>query len=55
MTKDTHTKARSNFSVDKKIDKEFNALTEKLAINKSALIEKYMVRWIADNRDKTLK
>lgn len=55
MNKDTHTKARSNFSVDKKVDKDFNALTEKLAINKSALIEKYMLRWIVENKDRELK
>lgn len=52
MTKDTHTKARADFSVDKDVEREFTLLAKKLAYNKSALIEKYMRQWIEKNKDR---
>jgi len=53
--KNTDTKMRASFSVDKKVEKQFTKLTADLAINKSSLIEKYMLRWISENKDRTLK
>ena len=53
--KDTYAKMKASYSIDKKIEKEFTALAQKLAINKSGLIEKYIERWISENKNKTLK
>jgi hypothetical protein len=50
--KTTHTKTKVNYSVDKDTESKFSKLADRLAINKSALIEKFMAKWTADNKDR---
>jgi len=50
--KTTHTKTKVNYSVDKDTESKFSELADRLAINKSALIEKFMAKWTADNKDR---
>lgn len=45
-----HTKTKVNYSVDKDTENQFSKLADKLAINKSALIEKFMAKWIEENK-----
>lgn len=44
------TKTKVNYSVDKYTENKFSQLADKLAINKSALIEKFMAKWTEDNK-----
>lgn len=53
--KDTYAKMKASYSIDKEVEKEFSRIASELAVNKSALIEKYMQRWIAENKDRKLK
>ena len=54
MTKDTQgfTKKRANFSIDKKLEDEFTEVAFRLAVNKSALVERYIRQWVEKNRDR---
>lgn len=44
------TKTKVNYSVDKDTEVQFSKLADKLAINKSALIEKFMSKWTEENK-----
>lgn len=46
------TKTRANFSIDKKMEKEFSELAQRLAVNKSGLIELYIQQWIKENKQR---
>ena len=50
--KTAHTKTKVNYSVDKGTEKEFSEVADRLAINKSALIEKFMAKWTKENKDR---
>lgn len=45
----SHTKIKVNHSVDKDIEKKFSEVADRLAVNKSALIEKFMAKWTKEN------
>jgi hypothetical protein len=42
-------KMQTNFSINKKVYCNFRDITKKHAINKSALIEKFMEEWVVKN------
>lgn len=46
------TKIKVNYSVDKDTENRFSKLADKLAINKSALIEKFMAKWTEENKNR---
>ena len=43
------TRVKVNYSVDKDTESKFSEQAERLAINKSALIEKFMAKWTKEN------
>lgn len=45
-------RVKVNYSVDKDTESEFSAQADRLAINKSALIEKFMAKWTKENKDR---
>jgi hypothetical protein len=45
-----YTKTKTNYSIDKGVLIEFNDLTKKCAINKSALLQQFMIDWIKNNK-----
>lgn len=53
MSKLKLNKTPTNFSIDKELKKEFTKITQRLAVNKSALIELYIEQWVAENKDRT--
>ena len=46
------TRIKVNYSVDKDTESKFSEQAERLAINKSALIEKFMAKWTKDNENR---
>ncbi len=46
------TKDKLIHTVDIETIKEFKTLTRELSINRSALIENFIKRWIKENKDK---
>lgn len=44
------TRVKVSYSVDKDTEFKFSAVADQLAINKSALIEKFMKRWTEENK-----
>ena len=46
------TRIKVSYSVDKATAKEFSKEAERLAVNRSALIEKLMERWIKENKER---
>ncbi len=47
-----HTKVKVSYSIDKDIEKQFNEQADRLAINRSALVEKFIQRWTKENKDR---
>lgn len=45
-------RVKVNYSVDKDTEQEFSVQADRLAINKSALIEKFMAKWTKENKDR---
>lgn len=50
--KKQYTKIKVNYSIDKTIENDFSIQADRLAINKSALIEKLIRKWIKDNKNR---
>ena len=46
------TRIKVSYSVDKATAKEFSKEAERLAVNRSALNEKLMERWIKENKER---
>lgn len=44
------TRVKVSYSVDKDTESKFSVVADQLAINKSALIEKFMKRWTEENK-----
>ncbi len=52
MGKQDYNKTSTNFSIDKELKKEFTEVAERLAVNKSALIELYIQKWVNENKNR---
>lgn len=50
MKTEYKTKTKVNYSIDKEVCKQFGILSKQKAINKSQLIELFIIDWIKNNK-----